>query len=164
MNKEVILGKEVYLTDPCYDTSTWCQALLTNVKEGKWVIDYEYNEFEDGMEQQIILSLAHEDYGLAIFEDYYDEVKESAVLGVDSGTLGVFDKKYYEKYHGENKIDEDWYDKNICGEYLRRGANITDGKGVWCNTAYGDGEYVADLYIKDGKVCGIEIIMQEELK
>ena len=156
---EITLGKEVYLTDPCYDTSTWCQALLTNVKAGKWVIDYEYNEFEDGMEQQIILSLAHEDYGLAIFEDYYDEVKESAILGVDSGTLGIFDKEYYEKYHEENKIDEDWYNKNICGEYLRRGANITDGKGVWCNTAYGDGEYVADLYIKDGKVYGIEIIM-----
>ena len=47
MNKEIILGKEVYLSDPCYDTKTWCQALLTNVKEGKWLIDYEYNEFND---------------------------------------------------------------------------------------------------------------------
>lgn len=161
MNKEIILGEEVYLSDPCYDTKTWCQALLTNVKEGKWLIDYEYNEFEDGMKQQIILSLAHEDYGMAIFNDYYDEVHESCVLGVDSGTLGVFDKEYYEKYHGENKIDDEWYDKTICDflHSLRRGANIVDGKGVWCNTTYGDGKYIADLYIKDGKVYGIEIIM-----
>lgn len=39
MNKEIILGEEVYLSDPCYDTKTWCQALLTiadlYIKDGK---------------------------------------------------------------------------------------------------------------------------------
>jgi hypothetical protein len=68
-------------------------------------------------------------------------------------------KDYYEKYHFENKIDEDWYDKNICDftKTLRRGANITDDNGVWVNTSCGDGEYVAELYMKDGEICGIEI-------
>ena len=98
MEKKIQLGKEVYLTDPCYDTTTWCQQLLENVKEGNWLIDYEYNEYEDGMEQEVILSLAHEDYGLAIFNDFYDKIKSSEVLGVDSGTIGVFDKEYYNKY------------------------------------------------------------------
>lgn len=157
-NKVIKLGKEVYLTDPCYDITTWCQQLLKKVKSGNWVVDYEYNEFEDGMEQQVILSVAHEDYGMTIFNDY-DEVVDSASLGVDSGTIGIFDKDYYEKYHFENKIDEDWYDKNICDftKTLRRGANITDDNGVWVNTSYGDGEYVAELYMKDGEICGIEI-------
>lgn len=159
-DKIIELGKEIYITDPCYDTMTWCQALIKNAKEGKWLVNYEYNEYEDGTEQQVILSLAHEDYGMAIFNDYYDEIKESSVLGVDSGTLGVFDKEYYEKYHCTDKIDDEWYNNNICSnKALRRGANITDDKGVWCNTSYGDGEYSANLYIKDGQVYGIEIVM-----
>ena len=156
IRKKIELGNEVYLTDPCYDTTTWCQQLLKNVKSGKWVVDYEYNNYEDGTKKEVILSIAHKDYGMTIFSDY-DEVVDSVVLGVDSGTIGIFDKRYYENYHGENKIDEDWYDKNICGEYLRRGANITDEKGVWCNTAYGDGVCVAEIYMKNGEVCGIEI-------
>ena len=107
----------------------------------------------------MILSVAHEDYGMTIFNDY-DEVVDSASLGVDSGTIGIFDKDYYEKYHFENKIDEDWYNKNICDftKTLRRGANITDDNGVWVNTSYGDREYIAELYMKDGEICGIEII------
>lgn len=106
----------------------------------------------------------HEDYDCynSVYDKqygYYDEVVDSASLGVDSGTIGIFDKDYYEKYHFENKIDEDWYDKNICDftKTLRRGANITDDNGVWVNTSCGDGEYVAELYMKDGEICGIEI-------
>lgn len=159
IRKKIELGNEVYLTDPCYDITTWCQQLLKNVKSGKWVVDYEYNEYEDGTKQEVILSIAHEDYGMTIFNDY-DEVVDSVVLGVDSGTIGIFDKDYYEKHHFENKIDEDWYNKNICDftKTLRRGTNITDNKGVWVNTSYGDGEYTAQLYMKDGKICGMEII------
>ena len=158
INKKIELGNEVYLTDPCYDTTTWCQQLLKNVKSGKWVVDYEYNEYEDGMQQEIILSLAHKDYGMTIFSDY-DEVVDSAILGVDSGTIGIFDKKYYEEYHYANNINDEWYEKNICdfANVLLRGANITDNKGVWVNTSYGDGEYIAEIYMKNGEVCGIEI-------
>ena len=151
INKKIELGNEVYLTDPCYDTTTWCQQLLKNVKSGKWVVDYEYNE-------EVILSIAHEDYGTTIFSDY-DEVVDSVVLGVDSGTIGIFDKRYYENYHYEDKINDEWYNENICdfSNTLRRGANITDNKGVWVNTSYGDGEYIAEIYMKNGEVCGIEI-------
>lgn len=28
IRKKIELGNEVYLTDPCYDTTTWCQQLL----------------------------------------------------------------------------------------------------------------------------------------
>ena len=159
IRKKIELGNEVYLTDPCYETTTWCQQLLKNVKSGKWVVDYEYNEYEDGAEQEVILSIAHEDYGMTIFEDY-DEVVDSVVLGVDRGTSGIIDKKYYEEYHYTNNINDEWYEKNICDftHTLRRGANITDGKGVWVNTSYGDGAYTAQVYMKDGKICGMEII------
>ena len=27
----------------------------------------------------------------------------------------------------------------------------------WVNTSYGDGEYIAEIYMKNGEVCGIEI-------
>ena len=156
--KEIILGKEVYLTDPCYDISTWCQALLTNVKDGKWLVNYEYKviDQEEG-EKEVVLSLAHKDYGMDIFKNLYDKVEESCELGVDSGTLGIFDKKYYEKYHDKNKIDEVWYDRTICN--YQRCVNITEGKGAWCRTTYGDGAYIAELYTKNNQVCGIKIIM-----
>ena len=157
--KTIQIEDAVYLTDPCYDITTWCQDLLHNVKSGTWVIDYEYNEYEDGTGQEVILSLAHEDYGMTIFEDYIEKF-DSISLGVDSGTIGVFDKKYYEEYHYTNKINDEWYEKNICDfvDTLQRGANITDDKGVWVKTSYGDGEYYATLYVRDEKVCGIEII------
>ena len=156
---EIELGNEIYLTDTCYDISTYCQQLLDNVKSGKWIVDYEYNEYEDGMERETILSIAHKDYGMTIFNEY-DSIEDSIALGVDSGTIGIFDKEYYEKYHFEDKIDDEWYDENICdfSKVLRRGANITDGKGVWTFTSCGDGEYIAELYIKNGQVCGIEIV------
>lgn len=159
MRKEISLGKEVYLTDPCYNTTTWCQHLLKKVKEGKWIIDYDYDEFEDGMEQRVILTLAHEDYGFGILEGGYDRKEDSYVLGVDSGTIGVFDKEYYEKYHFATNIDCDWFDKHICNNtHLRRGVNITNGKGVWIDTSFGDGEFDAQLYIKNEEVVGIEIV------
>lgn len=125
---------------------------------------YNYSKYNTSISEdgKVYVKSSHpydeEDYGMTIFNDY-DEVVDSASLGVDSGTIGIFDKDYYEKYHFENKIDEDWYDKNICDftKTLRRGANITDDNGVWVNTSYGEGEYVAELYMKDGEICGIEI-------
>lgn len=158
-NATIELGKEVYLSDPCYDISTWCQDWLRNVRSGKWLVNYEYNEYNDGAKQEIILSLAHEDYGMAIFEDYYDKKSDSCTLCVDSGTFGVFDGKYYEEHHFENTIDDEWYENNIINSGFRRGLNITDGKGLWVNTSYGDGEYSAELYSKDGEIVGIEIIL-----
>lgn len=159
INKKIELGNEIYLTDPCYDITTWCQQLLKNVRSGKWVIDYEYNKLKNKTEQEVVLSIAHEDYGMTIFNEY-DEKIDSVELGVDSGTIGIFDKEYYEKYHFDNKIDDIWYEENICdfSNTLRRGANITDNKGVWVNTSYGDGEFIAEIYMKNGEVCGIEII------
>ena len=76
INKKIELGNEVYLTDPRYDTTTLCQQLLKNVKSGKWVVDYEYNEYEDGTQQEVILSIAHEDYGTTIFEDLEYLIKD----------------------------------------------------------------------------------------
>ena len=155
INKKIELGNEVYLTDTCYDTTTWCQQLLTNVKSGKWVVDYEFDNKDN--ELKTTLSIAHEDYGMAIFNDFYDEVKSSMELGVDSGTIGIFDKDYYEKYHYECSIDDTWYENNIINSVGRRKEHITDNKGVWVNTTYGDGVYYANLYIKDNEICGIEI-------
>ena len=157
--KTIQIEDAVYLTDPCYDITTWCQDLLHNVKRATRVIKNKYNKYEDGTGQEVILSLTHKDKGITIFEDYIEKI-DSAVLGVDSGTIGIFDKKYYEEYHYANNINDEWYEKNICDftHTLRRGANITDGKGVWVNTSYGDGEYYATLYIRDEKICGIEII------
>lgn len=154
-NKVIKLGNEVYLTDPCYNITTWCQELLKDVKSGNWIIDYKYNEYDD-FERETILTLFHEE-NEKIFEEY-DKKIESKELGVDSGTIGIFGKEYYEKYHFETSIDEVWYDNNICNTKSNyRNINITENKGVWIHTSYGDGCYVADLYIKDDKICGIKI-------
>ena len=55
--KTIQIEDAVYLTDPCYDITTWCQDLLHNVKSGTWVIDYEYNEYENGTGQEVIYNI-----------------------------------------------------------------------------------------------------------
>ena len=50
---------------------------------------------------------------MTIFNEY-DKKIDSVELGVDSGTIGIFDKKYYEEYHYANNINDKWYEKNIC--------------------------------------------------
>lgn len=156
-NGKICLGDKLYLTDPCYAISVECQQLLENVNSGIWSVAYNCNEYEDNR-KEVILSLNHEDYN-NIFEDYEEKIT-SKELGVDSGTIGVFDREYYEEYHFDNGIDNNWYEKNICDfeHNIQEGLNLTENKGVWIYTSCGDGSFVANLYLKNDKVCGIEII------
>lgn len=34
---ELELSDSVYVSDPCYDPGTWCQALVDNLKPGKYI-------------------------------------------------------------------------------------------------------------------------------
>lgn len=149
----LVFGEEVYITDPCYQTNVWCNQLVQDVKKGIWSIEYKKNE------ECVILQLFHVDYGKEIFKNgVYDRKEISTELGVDSGTIGVFDKDYYEKYHYPNSIDEEWYNKYVCESDVNNHINITNSYGVFVSTFAGDGEYYATLFYKDNKVCGIQIV------
>ena len=122
INKNIKLGNEIYLTDPCYDITTWCQQLVNNVKSGNWVVDYEYNEYKDGAEQEVILSIAHEDYGMTIFNenglaylekkivpslkegDYYTAVKTYADCAQELLEMAAQGKPFNKRQHSTQYI------------------------------------------------------------
>lgn len=83
LNETVTLGKDVIVTDPCYELDTWCNIVLDNVKPGKYHV--EFFEAEDSWDGHAFL-LTHEKYKLNVMprEQY------AGTLGIDAGMVGIF--------------------------------------------------------------------------
>lgn len=175
------LGSEIYVSDPCYDVGTWCQAFINGLKPGKYHGFMSIANFGKECWQGTRVTnlwIAHEDN----IKNYPTKKVNGAYIGVDSGSAGIFDKDYYEKYHpipdNNDESDENyqWYDKqfSLCyyydldgnpteefdfntGQAIKRepaqGVAI-DQKGVVSFSGFGDGGY--DLY--EGKNSKGEII------
>jgi len=127
---EITSGKAV-LSDPCYELGTWCQGIVDNVKNGKWV---------------------------AILEQSDRELMTSGDLlpfngGVDSGQFGHFDYANYRK--DETAIDlpkvwEDEWESQEGDKFYRACCFQTLEKedrfgvlpfGCVSSSGYGDGSY-----------------------
>lgn len=144
---EIKLSKEVFVTDPCYDTLTWCQKMLNNVSPGQYKCFVAVFDGGDWGHRVAELHAVKSE----IFDKYqelsnipYDSEPLDCVIGVDSGQCGIFNAKYYEEHQPDNDYDDlnSWYRK-VCE--LTRNAGITDGLGVACASGYGDGCY--NLYV-----------------
>ena len=83
------LGREVYVTDPCYSVPTWCQKKLDNVLPGEWIASMIYDELE-GTGRNAELHLIHKDYQSKSYA--WDWVGD---FGVDSGQAGGFHAASY---------------------------------------------------------------------
>lgn len=107
----IILGAEVMVSDPCYGLGTWCQGIVKNVLPGAYECYVEY--CDDGLwgTRVSAIKIIHEGYRF----DNLTYKTEDFEVGVDSGQAGIFDYKYYEKYHSDcnerSHVDDDWYDK-----------------------------------------------------
>lgn len=147
------LGKKVMVSDPCYRVGTWCQGVIENARPGKWICDYE-QEFnnENRISKLIVRHVEHPDAEPTKLMDFE--------VGVDSGTAGVFDYYYYAQYH-EPELDEDWYHKDVCYQ-IDDHFCITDGKGFWTESGYGDGGYGCYVSEFDGEVVAISIVFIED--
>ena len=138
----VELGSEVYVSDPCYGVDTWCQAFVSGLKPGKYHGFMTLKDFGAfGGIRATNLWVAHENN-----VRNYPTSLVSGVIGVDSGSAGIFDKDYYEKYHPiiSNKEDEShkWYKRQFDLRYSCGKEGIAlDGKGVVSFSGFGDGSY-----------------------
>lgn len=139
------LKEEVYITDPCYDTMTWCQKLLDNVFPGTYrcfvVVSDEGTWGHRVAELHAIKDEVWDNY--QDLEDVpYDLEPIYSSIGVDSGQCGIFDADYYEEHQPDDDYDNhtSWYRK-VCNLTLNYNAGTTDGLGVVSESGYGDGRY-----------------------
>ena len=184
---EIELKDSVYVSDPCYSLGTWCQALVDNLKPGKYICYMKKADFGPGGLGGIRVTdlwITHIDHP----HSYPVKILDKTIdIGVDSGQAGIYDKEYYEKHHTP-KLDESWYDKqfNLIYQYdidgnkyiepyliinketnkpewissgqERREGIVMGGKGVVSLSGFGDGSY--NLYArknKEGQIIGLRI-------
>ncbi len=152
--KQIQLGKRVRVSDPCYGTGVWCSGVVDNVKEGTYNVDVEISD--EGMWGKRVKSLTaiHLEYdGHTIIQ------KAPFEVGVDSGQAGIYDEDYYNQYHTEQDVNDDWYEE-ICD--LTNPFGTKDGKCVVSSSGYGDGGY--DCYLlrdKNNEAVGFQIVFIE---
>ena len=156
--KQIQLGKKVRVSDPCYGTSVWCSGVVDNVKEGTYNVDINLSDEGVWGERVKSLTAIHSEYsGPSIIERAPFEV------GVDSGTAGIFDADYYEKYHTKDDVDEDWYDAIGEVTLTEEQFGTKDDKCVVSSSGYGDGGY--DCFLlrdKNNEVVGFQIVFIED--
>lgn len=99
--KPIQLGSHVMVSDPCYDTDTWCNGDLKNVLPGTWRTKaiYMYDRCTD-------LIAHHKDVPEPTFDKYE---KTDIVVGVDSGQAGIYDYNHFAKMCKNEK----WYE-SMC--------------------------------------------------
>ena len=175
--KKIFLSEEVMVSDPCYQVSTWCQHVLTNVLQGYYQPFCKIQDEGSWGERNAILLVVHENHQ---FDDLKWEMVEDATIGVDSGQAGIFSLPTYRNNdhimtqehpqdgtwtYGEMGTDDgDKFYDLMCGLTI----NTKDGwggydSGVVSSSGYGDGSY--DLYVaknNDGKIVGISIVFLYE--
>lgn len=161
------LGTKVMVSDPCYKLDTWCQGVLENVKSGIW--EAYLKMVDTGMwgvrvAELITISSEHCEKHLTIMDEH-----QEFEIGVDSGLAGIFDYEYYYKSHADEKVKEDWYDKQIMRQFFPgdestwQNSVFTESNGVVSNAGYGDGGY--DCYVArnaEGEIIGIRIVYISE--
>lgn len=152
------LGEKVIVTDPCYDLSVPCKAIIDNVVPGEYITSVETTDAGNWGER--ISSL------LAIKKDSYREIIQENcledVIGVDSGQVGIFDYDY------RIKQGDDLGEYNDESSVYKRICNLTIGPEQWgeldnkvvaSSSGFGDGCYDLVLFKnKEYKVIGFKVI------
>ena len=180
---KINLGKSVIVTDPSYNTETWCQAKVDNVKEGEYISHCEIVDTDGWGKRCSLLIASHSSYNVnnLNWEVYPEEI------GVDSGQAGIFDMAYYRKdgldievpkvgYDGQpfDRLDEIMKPENEGDDFYLKMCKFTLSEKKWggfengvvCQSGYGDGGYI--LYVAreeySGKIIGmcIDFMVQEE--
>jgi hypothetical protein len=142
----------VVVSDPCYNYND-VDTFKTYVKSGMYNAYIEQVSLQWWGNRIATLSIVHNDYVNKVdtmCEEYIGDIF------VDSGTAGIYDKRYFKKHHSGDKIDEEWYDKYICNE-LDKFA-IFDGKCVISSSGLGDGAYpVYGVYNENDDLISLKI-------
>lgn len=102
---DIELSDHVMVSDPCYDTDTWCNDDLHNVRPGTWRTKALY---KDGLCTNLVVW--HKDVKEPEFDKYE---KTNINVGVDSGQAGVYDYNHFAK----NCKNDNWYNSMCTGRY-----------------------------------------------
>ena len=150
-----VTSGKMMISDPCYNQSTWCQGVISNVKKGLWKAEVVYSDEGDfGNRVAELIAYYNAKKGLPK-QDFWN--KEKFEAGVDSGQMSIVD---LEKYHGggDNYGDEGWYDMCCKITLADKGAGVIEG-GVVSSSGFGDGGYDCySLKDKQGKIVAIKVV------
>lgn len=167
----IALGKDVCVSDPCYDRGVWCMTQLHNVKSGLWHVHISIDEIDSWGKRLYILELNHRD--MIDFKNE-SEWERQAELGVDSGTMSVIDDVYYRRKNGS--VEEFEADEKVKGRFSDKCTALTYGPvgthstrfagiyrinnrpvGVICSSGCGDGSYPLDVIEVDERIVAMRI-------
>ena len=148
--KTITLGKEVYVTDPCYKPSLWCCNRLS-VLPGEYLADMKLN----GDERPALLSVTHSDY----INKRLNYKKADFYVCVDSGQAGVVDKRYYDECHTTNNFDE-FYD-NKLDTWILADVDATDEEKAVAKELYDMNKQIADAFNENNIKTAREIIKKQ---
>lgn len=148
------------VTDPCYESETWCQTSIKNVLDGNWLVFCLKKDEKDWGNRVAEFIAIHETVKNKNFSAKKWKLIKGEV-GVDSGQAGVFDLDVYNT--GITSGDD--YDK-ICNMTLNTDDNFNVPFGTpvidygWATSSgFGDGGY--PCYVtknSDKKVVGVKIV------
>ena len=177
MKRQIRLGGEVIVSDPCYEVPTWCQEVIKNVRPGVYDTEVDYRESDGWGERVHSLTVLHHGIGTPLWENYSDHI------GVDSCQCGVFCMTSYRNDEMSQELPwmtekgdpfsdhpirpqdgegEQWYVK-MCDRTLstEEGWGVYD-TGVVSSSGYGDGSYELQVCQMDGLINGFKIIFIDD--
>ena len=156
------LGSKIVVSDPCYELGIWCAGVLENVLPGEYKCNICIKNIVNWGNRVTHLYVVHKDYTINI-DDISEE--QEFIVGVDSGTAGIFDYDYYAKYNTHEKTAYNWYKQHITNAFFPslisstwKNYVLTHDKGFVSQSGYGDGGY--NCYVKrnsDGQIIAIMI-------
>lgn len=126
------LSDKVFISDPCYNTDTWCTVRICNVTPGTYHCKV---RMKDKRVKELIA--VHES-ALGLKSRISWEYAGSA--GVDSGQMGIMDYEHFDKLNEVEETKDNWYDI-VCKITLNEDAGIADKHSAVCSSGYGDGSY-----------------------
>lgn len=150
----ITLGEKAFLSDACYGTICKGNCTIDTIP-GEYIAFITRSESKSPYIGGRISNLfvVHKDF-YPTYKKMPKNDKEMLFCGVDSGTCGIYDEEYYRKYHTENEVDDDWYEKNVIE---MEEFNITDNLGVISRSGCGDGLYPVYADYKDGKAFALRV-------
>ena len=172
MKKQIRLGGEVIVSDPCYEVPTWCQEVIKNVRPGMYDTEVEISDESGWGERVHSLTVLHENIKSPNWEHYSDNI------GVDSGQAGVFCMTSYRNdevakdlpwltekgdpfgdhpFRPVKEEGEQWYVK-MCDRTLHEDQWGVYDTGVVSSSGIGDGSYELQVCKMDGMIHGFKII------
>lgn len=155
---EITSGK-IVCSDPCYSIPTWCQGVIDNVKNGKWIAGVATSDEGSWGERISRLWIYNHEAAindrLIIHEiENYNGSELPFSAGVDSGQFGFFDFNHYRNDESAKDLKKygfgDDFDRESGDQWYRACCELTLGNesfgvlpfGVVSSSGFGDGSYL----------------------